>query len=528
MQKQAPSVFQLVTIAGFALSCFGILLFLWVAFGGPVPLAAQGYRVTIPFTEAQLLAKQSDVRISGVSVGKVTAIELGDGGRAIATIELNNKYAPLPVDTRAILRQKTLLGETYVELTPGDADGAELPDGGRLPVAQVSPAVQLDEVVRTFDSKTRDAFQVWQQDVAVALRGRGDDLSAAFALLEPTFSDANEVLRTLDTQRLAVRQLIRNTGVVFDALSRRQGELRGLIQNTERVFSTTAARNRDLQDLFVVLPTFLDESTATLERVDAFAANTDPLVQRLRPAIRELSPTLIDVGRLAPELQGFFVGLRPVIAAAPSGFPALRKFLRLDLPPLLRRLQPFLRDLDPLLQSLAINRHEIAAFLGNAAAATNGVNNAPETNGRSIRYLRTAVPLGPDSLAAYPRRLSYNRVNPYMKPLGSLDLARPGYLRSFETRQCSSGINAVLRDWAELTPAEQANFAGSLKGPITGNPPQPGFAEDLYNRLKKFAFRDERNASDLPQPPCVAQGPYAPLGQPNRPPTKYPHVYRGN
>jgi ABC-type transporter Mla subunit MlaD len=440
---------------------------------------------------------------------------------------MDNKYAPLPTDTRAILRQKTLLGETYVELSPGDADAPELPEGSRLPVAQVSQAVQLDEVVRTFDPETRAAFQVWQRDVAIALRGRGDDLSAAFALLEPTFSDANEVLRTLDSQRLAVSRLIRNTGVVFDALSERQGQLRGLIQNTERVFNTTAVRNQDLQDLFVVLPTFLDESTATLERLDAFAANTDPLVQQLRPAIRELSPTLISFGRLAPELQGFFVGLRPVIAAAPSAFPALRKFLRLDLPPFLRRIQPFFRELNPLLQSLSLHRYDLAAFLGNAAAATNGVNNAPETNGRSVRYLRTAVPLGPDSLAAYPRRLRYNRVNPYMKPLGSLDLASPGYLRSFETRQCSAGINAVLRDWDELTPAEQANFAASLKGPITGSEPQPGFAEDLYSRLKEFAFRNERNSNDLPQPPCVRQGPYEPLGQPNRPATQYQHTYRG-
>ena len=73
MQKQAPSFFQMATIVGFALSCFGLLLYLWVTFGGPTPLAARGYVMKVPFTEASLLAKQSDVRISGVSVGKVTA-----------------------------------------------------------------------------------------------------------------------------------------------------------------------------------------------------------------------------------------------------------------------------------------------------------------------------------------------------------------------------------------------------------------------------------------------------------------------
>src|SRR3954469_10843926 len=176
MQKQAPSFFQLATIAGFALSCFGILLFLWVAFGGPTPLKARGYTLKVPFTEAGLLAAQSDVRISGVSVGKVTKIELGEGenaGSAVATIELIDKYAPIPENSKAILRQKTLLGETYVELTPGNREDKKLPDGGELPAAQVSEAVQLDEIFRTFNGKTRVAFKNWMIDTSEALDGRG-------------------------------------------------------------------------------------------------------------------------------------------------------------------------------------------------------------------------------------------------------------------------------------------------------------------------------------------------------------------
>ena len=230
------------------------------------------------------------------------------------------------------------------------------------------------------------------------------------------------MLRILDTQRQAVRQLVRNTGVVFNSLSQRQGELRSLIENTNAVFSTTARRNRDLQRLFVVLPTFEDESRITLERLDRFAANTDPLVQQLRPAVRDLAPVLIDIERLAPQLQTFFAGLRPVIAAAPNGFPSLRRFLLQDLPPLLGRLDPFFAQLDPLLQNLEQYKSEITSFVANAAAATNtkAIGNSPETNGRSVAYLRTAVPLGPDSIAVYPRRLTVNRGNPYMRPLGYL------------------------------------------------------------------------------------------------------------
>src|SRR4029450_12133174 len=140
-----------------------------------------------------------------------------------------------------------LQGETYLELTPGTRDVPALPEGDTLPPAQVSDAVQLDEVLRTFDPRTRAAFQRWMQEGAVALRGRGVDLSGAIGQLEPPFSDGNRVLLVLDRQRLAVRQLIRNAGAVFAALSERPGQLRGLIANAEAVFSTTAPRHQELQ-----------------------------------------------------------------------------------------------------------------------------------------------------------------------------------------------------------------------------------------------------------------------------------------
>ena len=127
MSKQAPSTTQLLVIAGFALSCFGILLFLWITFGGPTPFKAKPYEVKVPFNEATQLAEQSDVRISGVNVGKVQSIDLSPNGKqALATVDIDDKYGPLPESTRAILRTKTLLGETYIELTPGSRVGPNL------------------------------------------------------------------------------------------------------------------------------------------------------------------------------------------------------------------------------------------------------------------------------------------------------------------------------------------------------------------------------------------------------------------
>ncbi len=133
MQKAAPSFGRIALMVAFALSCFGLLLFLWLAFGGPVPLKPKGYRVNASFAQASQLATEADVRISGVPVGKVKAIEPdAKTGRADVTMELQSRYAPLPSDARAILRQKTLLGETYVELTPGSASALDAA-GGRQP-----------------------------------------------------------------------------------------------------------------------------------------------------------------------------------------------------------------------------------------------------------------------------------------------------------------------------------------------------------------------------------------------------------
>src|SRR6201999_4160768 len=149
MQKSAPSVTQLLTMVAFALSCFGLLLFLWLSFGGPVPLKPRGYEVKVAFPEAAHLGLEADVRVAGVNVGKVRAktIDPRHRNRTIATIEVDRGYAPIAKDARAILRQKTLLGETFVELTPGHLKTAgAVADGGMLADGQVRGTVQLDEI----------------------------------------------------------------------------------------------------------------------------------------------------------------------------------------------------------------------------------------------------------------------------------------------------------------------------------------------------------------------------------------------
>ena len=231
MQKQAPSLGRIATMVLFALSCFGLLLFLWLSFGGPIPLKPKGYQFKVAFPEATQLGLEADVRVAGVSVGKVRdkTIDPAHPNRTVATIEVDRKYAPIAKDARAILRQKTLLGETYVELTPGNKRAAgTVPDGGFLGDARVAKTVELDEIFQALDPKTRKSFQSWQQDLSKAVAGRGRDLNDALGNLPAFADDGNDLLTVLDGQAEQVSGLVRGTGQVFGALTQDEGQLHNL------------------------------------------------------------------------------------------------------------------------------------------------------------------------------------------------------------------------------------------------------------------------------------------------------------
>jgi virulence factor Mce-like protein len=514
METRPPTAGRILIAVGFAISCFALALFLWLAFGGAIPLKPQSYRFTVPFQEATQLAVESDVRISGVSVGKVKSVQLGDEGQAEAEIELDAAYAPIPSDSRAILRQKTLLGETYVELSQGSNEAEPLPEDGELAAAQVSDAVQLDEIFRAFDPRTREAFQAWMQGQAASLRGRGDDLSLTIASLDPFARQADRALRLLDSQEQAVSGFFRSSGEVFGALSERRGELRGLIENSATVFETTARRNEELAEAFRIFPTFLRESRFTLERLERFALDNNSVVTALRPAAREVTPTFNALGRLAPELESFFTGLRGTINAAPSGSRAFQRLLDNDIPPLVGRFDPFLAELNPLLEGLRMYRHEITAFLGNTAAATNLLQFPfdPE-RGSKVQVLRTESPLTPEVFSTYPNRLQVNRTNPYLKPKKAVDVRT--VMKSFETRHCDSGAIATLPPRA-ATVADPA-FNNRTGGDITD-------AEALYDRIKLYGFNDQQSSATMTPPACIKQDPFDSIGSPAET-SDYLHVY---
>jgi phospholipid/cholesterol/gamma-HCH transport system substrate-binding protein len=472
MRPHANFTRQLAIIAVFAASCVLILVYLWGAFGGNIPLKPKNYQVSADFPDASNLALNADVRISGVNVGHVISKKAAPHSTTHVVFDLKPAYAPLPVDAHAMLRQKTAFGEIYVDVTPGDPRKPKLPEGGEISRALISPSVELDEIFRAFDPRTRAAFRTWFQEQAVGLQGRGRDLSDAIGNTPGFAQSTDELLRILNSQDGAVRRLIDNTGVVFDALSERRGQLRGSIKNWNTVLATLARRDKEIEGTFKALPTFAKEGSAAMSRLAAFSKRANPLVTQLRPAARALAPTLQEVDGLAPDFDGLLRDLGPLVTASKAGLPAGQRFLG-ELRGVLAAFPPVLTNLNPVLGYIGAHKDDFMAFAVNVTAATQA-SSVPHGVDHAVHYLRAMVPLGPGSLSHYNERQGWSRANPY----ALTELSSKTGFQVYDSRRCSdSGWPTIVKT------------------------PTDGVSLDFLDRIERFTL----NAGERAAPPCVQE-----------------------
>lgn len=485
MRTESLRPARLVAVVAFALTCFGLMLWLWNAFGGAVPLKPQGYRVVVALPGADLLSVQADVRISGVKVGHVVAVRRGSAAvadRKDAVLELEPRYAPLRADVRAVIRRKSLAGEEFLELTPGEVGSAAVPDGGRLSSANVAPSVEIDEVLRTFDPATRRALSDWIQTQATALGGTGGaDLNAALGQL-PGFAEAlTPVLARLATQKDEVSALVANTGLVFDAVSTRRDALHGAIVNGERATGALARGADGIAQTFRALPAFEAESRRLLARVSAFQRRADPVLTQLRPGARAFSQAAPAVRAAAPELRALAHALPGAEAAARAGLPATRRFVT-EARPFVAQFQPFLDQLQPVLAYIEPRAWTLTSLVANLTAATNATTASYGSNGAPVHYARAGMALNPGSLAQYETRQSWSRLNAYPEAAGAV----------FDdgSRACEETLAFPKLD--------TSTAAG-------------GFSTTMLQQIMHFVLNDGHAAA----PPCVLQ---------SRPTTGFPHV----
>src|SRR5215213_3456427 len=538
MQKQAPSVGRILVAVGFTLSCFGLLLFLWVTFGGPVPFKPESYRFTVDFPEAITLQKEADVRIGGVSVGKVKQLSLAPEGECHsdpttcnttrATIEVEPQYAPISSDAEAILRQKTLLGETYVEITTGSqtppqddsadttqaqsstidvgqGSGGDAPhpiaEGGHLAQAQVQDQTQIDEVFQGFDKPTRQAFQSWMQNAGIAINGQGLSLNDAFGNLGPFASDASDVLGTLRQQEQSLRTLVHNTGDVFAALTEHDQALAGAIVGANRTFGGLASQSEALSDTFKIFPTFENESRLTLDRLKGFAQDARPVFHDLRPVARDLSPTMRDVRHLAPKAHKLFQNLDPLVKASATGLPSLSSFVH-ELRPVMDGLDPFLANFNPLVRWLDYQAPVVTDFLSNPSSST--ADFLPFQSGQNapLHLSRQMTIFTSESLSIYQSRLKTNRGNGYLQPFAIGNPYSSSQGEIFPSHDCNNtfGSQPVTSNPPSSPPqTESGQFPfSSLENPTSPSQVGPNFPGDPINPPGPSAYAACTIAPDFP------------------------------
>jgi virulence factor Mce-like protein len=413
MVTQAPKRSSVLAAVAFALSCVGLIIFVWTQFGGTVPLAPQGYRVKALFKETGLLVPNADVRISGVTVGKVASVQ-AQGVSSLVTMDIEHRYAPIPADTHATLRQKTLLGEAYIGLSPGTGSGPKLPDGGTIAPGHIADTQALDQVLAGFDRPTQHNLQALLSGTYAALAGRGGDLNSAIGNLDPMFTELAAMAGELNSQSGQLRQLISSGSVVLGTLGRRGADLRRLVTAGDQVLGATAARNTALGATVDALPPFLAQLRITLRTLNGTLGLARPTLAAVRPVAPLLTPALSEVIALSGPATDLLHRAPGLLAAAQAAMPSIARFSR-AFRPALDAILPAVREITPVIDFVATYRRELVAAMGNLAATVEATAPAAVPGGKT-NYLRAISSIGAESIFGQTVREPSSRNNTYFAP----------------------------------------------------------------------------------------------------------------
>lgn len=273
------------------------------------------YRVTVPVQNAAGLYAGSDVMIAGARAGRVDDIVLR-GGAAMVTMEIDPERAPLRRDATVAVRPKSLLGERYLALDPGQAP-ASLPSGATLPATSVTRSVDLEDVVSTFDQPTRDKLQTLVVELGGGVAGRGSELNQGLAAGRQDAQDLRGIADALARRDAELQDVIANLDSVTQELARsdRRQQLAVLVQNLEALI-------RNLADQDAQLKVALSETNAALGRtataLDGTGGSLAGVVRQVPATVHLADLLLADLAVDSDALMPHLAQLNTAIAEGPS------------------------------------------------------------------------------------------------------------------------------------------------------------------------------------------------------------------
>jgi len=323
-----------------ALVLIALAVVVYFGFSKDIPFT-HGFRVKAVFESANSIRPSSPVRIAGVNVGKVAAIERAEGSdAAIVTMEIDDEGLPIHKDATAKIRARIFLeGNFFVDLQPGTPAAPALDDGDTLPVAQTARAVQLDEVLSALQADTR-------ADLRRALEGLGTALNSKPTAAQDADADPDTRGETagqsLNDSIAYGREALRGTAIVADALQGTQPrDLSGLIAGLSRTTEGLGRNEQQLQDLITSFNT-------TMAATASQAANLRASIGLLGPTLRSADRALTSLNAAFPNTRAFareiLPGVRETPATITASFPWIEQTRALLGP---AELQGLARELSP-------------------------------------------------------------------------------------------------------------------------------------------------------------------------------------
>ncbi len=208
----------------------------------------RSYAVTAHFADSGGAFTGAEVTYRGVTVGRVGAMELTEEGVDLV-LEIENDHGEIPADTKALVGNRSAVGEQYVELQPNADDGPYLEEGSEIEQPQtdvpITSSKWLTSTQRLVSSVDKKDLRTVVSELGAAFKDGGDDLTrlvdtstsfietanANVDLTRRLIRDSNTVLGTQLDKASAIRSFSRDLALFSDTLAASDGDLRRVVAN---------------------------------------------------------------------------------------------------------------------------------------------------------------------------------------------------------------------------------------------------------------------------------------------------------
>lgn len=353
--------------------------------------AGQGYTVEVVMPSATNLVEGSKVEVDGSPAGHVEHLDTRDG-KAVVTIALDDRYAPLKDGTTATITYKALLGERILQLKPGEDDAADLPDGALIEGTQ--DRVELDQVLAALDEPTRAHLKSLLGRLSTTLDGSETDVQSTLKALGPASEALGQVLDAIGSDGPAIRKLVTRLDSLTTTLERRHADVSETVADLDSATGTIARNRAQLAAALRQLPSTLRTAESTLSGVPQTVDAAHPLLEALAPGMEQLPGVARQLSPVLRDLRPTIAELRPTLASAHTLLGYTPGLLN-GTDTLLPQANQVLTDLGPAVRYLRPYTPELMGWLANwGSAAANYDENG--------HYLRAFIEEGATSLVNNP------------------------------------------------------------------------------------------------------------------------------